>query len=163
MGMNVLTASRSFSTRPDLLWACVTLTLSAAVALGYVAIAFNWYFQIKVASPQAKAALGRLLLISVVCALCSAGFNAADIGWAYLRLCDVAVAALAVYTWSFVLGMRGVSLVDQRLAEMDELEQRAERYREIAQLLPHLVWTGTGDGRIDFSNDRWFDYTGDSR
>jgi signal transduction histidine kinase len=163
MGMNVLTASRSFSTRPDLLWAWVTLTLSTAVALGYVAIAFNWYFQIKVASSQAKAALRRLLLISVVCALCGAVFYASDIGWGYLRLCDLAVAALAVYTWSFVLGMRGVSLVDQRLAEMDELEQRAERYREIAQLLPHLVWTATSDGRIDFSNQRWFDYTGDSR
>jgi signal transduction histidine kinase len=158
-----LTASRSFSTRPDLLWAWVTLTLSAAVALGYVAIAFNWYFQIKVASPQAKAALRRLLLISGLCALCGAGFYASDIGWGSLRLCDLTVAALAVYTWSFVLGMRGVSLVDQRLAEMEELEQRAERYREIAQLLPHLVWTATTDGRIDFSNQRWFEYAGDSR
>ena len=70
------------------------------------------------------------------------------------------IAALAVYTWSFVLRMRGVSLVDQRLAEIDELEARAERYREIAQLLPHVVWTATTDGRIDFSNQRWFDYSG---
>ena len=162
MGINVLTASRSMSTRPDLLWAWVTLTLSAAVVLGYVAIAFNWYFQIKVASPQSRAALRRLLLISVVCALCGAGFYVSDIGWGYLRLCDLAIAALAVYTWSYVLSMRGVSLVDQRLAEMEQLEQRAERYREIAQLLPHLVWTATSDGRIDFSNQRWFDYAGNS-
>ncbi|MDB5322826.1 MAG: Complexhybrid Signal Transduction Protein [Phycisphaerales bacterium] len=163
MGINVLDASHSASTQPDLLWAWVTLALSSAVALGYGAIAFNWYFQDKVASPQAKAALVRLLLISFACAICGGAFYASDIGWGYLRLCDVVIAALAVYTWSFVLRMRGVSLVDQRLAEMDELEARAERYREIAQLLPHVVWTATSDGRIDFSNQRWFDYAGDSR
>jgi nitrogen-specific signal transduction histidine kinase len=163
MGTNVLNASQSASTRPDLLWAWVTLLLSCWVAIGYAAIAFNWYFQDKVASPQAKAALRRLLLISVACAICGGAFYASDVAWGYLRLCDVAIAGLAVYTWSFALRMRGVSLVDQRLAEMDELEARAERYREIAQLLPHVVWTATSDGRIDFSNQRWFDYAGDSR
>ena len=161
--MNLSSAGQSIGTRPDLFWAWVTLILSSAVALGYAAIAFNWYFQDKVASPQAKAALRRLLLISVVCAICGGAFYASDVAWGYLRLCDLAIAALAAYTWAFVLRMRGVSLVDQRLAEMDELEARAERYREIAQLLPHVVWTATSDGRIDFSNQRWFDYVGDSR
>jgi signal transduction histidine kinase len=162
MGMNLLNAGHSASTRPDLLWAWVTLALSSSVAIGYAAIAFNWYFQIKVASPQAKAALARLSLISVACALCGVAFYASDVAWGYLRLCDIIIAALGVYTWSFVLRMRGLSLVDQRLAQIDDLEKRAERYREIAELLPHLVWTANADGRIDFSNRRWFDYAGDS-
>jgi hypothetical protein len=31
--------------RPDLLWADVTVVLSVLVALGYFAVAVNWYFQ----------------------------------------------------------------------------------------------------------------------
>jgi signal transduction histidine kinase len=163
MGIDVLSAGHATNARPDLFWAWITLGLSSMVAIGYTAIAFNWYFQIKVASQQSKAALTRLMWISMGCALCGAAFYASDVAWSYLRLCDVAIAGLAIYTWTFVLRMRGLSLVDQRLAEIDELEARAERYREIAQLLPHLVWTATGDGQIDFSNKCWIDFAGDTR
>src|SRR5712671_3168457 len=129
MGNLLLNAGQSASTRPDLFWAWVTLTLSSSVVIGYAVIAFNWYFQIKVASPQAKAALTRLGMISAACALCGVAFYTSDVAWGYLRLCDIVIAALGVYTWSFVLRMRGLSLVDQRLAQIDDLERRAERYR----------------------------------
>jgi signal transduction histidine kinase len=58
--------------------------------------------------------------------------------------------------------MRGWSLVDERLAQVEELEKSATKYREIAELLPHIVWTATADGMVDFSNQRWRDYVGDS-
>jgi PAS domain S-box-containing protein len=160
--MNLLVNSHTSSARPDLLWACVTLCLSGSVVIGYAAIAFNWYFQIKVASPQARTALKRLLVISLACAACGMAFYATDIGWGYLRLCDLAIAVLAIYTWTFLLRMRGLSLVDERLAQLSELEQRARRYREIAELLPHPVWTATAEGHIDFSNQRWFQYAGNN-
>jgi PAS domain S-box-containing protein len=163
MGIIAASVNHAATTRPDLIWAWVTLVLSSSVVIGYAAIAFNWYFQIKVASPQARAALIRLFLISLGCSACGAAFYATDVVWGYLRLCDIVIAGLGVYTWSFLLRMRGLSLVDHRLAQMDELEERAERYREIAELLPHMVWTATADGCVDFSNQRWFDYAGDSR
>jgi PAS domain S-box-containing protein len=148
--------------RPDVVSAYLTLGLSALVALGYAALAFNWYFQIKVAPPEARKALRRLLVISLACAACGAFFYLTDLGWGYFRLYDVGIAGLAAYTWTFVLRMRGLSLVDERLGQLAELERRAESYREIAELLPHLVWTATSEGRVDFSNRRWLEYAGGS-
>jgi PAS domain S-box-containing protein len=162
MGMSAISGRAPVLTggRPDLFWAWITLALSALVIVGYVAIAFNWYFQRKVSSPNARAALLRLLLISTACAMCGGALYWADLGWGYFRLCDAGLALLAAYTWWFVLRMRGVSLVDERLAQLAELEERAERYREIAELLPHLVWTASREGHVDFSNQRWFEYAG---
>jgi signal transduction histidine kinase len=148
--------------RPDMIWTDVTVVLSVLVALGYFAVAVNWYFQAKVGSPQARGALRRLLLIPLACAILGAFVYVMDFAWGYLRVCDAGIALLAAYTWWFVLRMSGPSLVDQRLAQVDELERRAETYREIAELLPHLVWTATADGQVDFSNCGWVEYAGGS-
>jgi len=163
MGTSLFRAVPSIGVGPDLFWTCVTLTLSAAVAVGYALIAFNWYFLIKVRSRQAKGAVRRLVLITLACGVCGGISYWSELRWIYLRFFDIAIACIAVYTWSFALRIRGLSMVDRRLAEIDELEERAAQYREIAQLLPHLVWTATTDGQIDFSNRRWFDYAGSSR
>jgi signal transduction histidine kinase len=163
MGTSLFRAVPPIGVGPDLIWTCVRLTLSTLVAVGYAVIAFNWYFLIKVRSRQARTAIRRLVLISIACGLCGIVSYAWDLRWIYLRFFDGAIACIVVYTWSFALRMRGVSLVDRRLAEIDELAERAAQYREIAQLLPHLVWTATTDGQIDFSNRRWFDYAGSSR
>lgn len=163
MPTHLLRAVPSGSSRPDLLWACVPLALGVLVAVGYAVIAFNWYFQTKVRSRHARGAIRRLVLIALACAVYGVASYACDLGWVYLRLCDLAVAGIAVYTWSFALRMHGLSMVERRLAEIDALEERAARYREIAQYLPHLVWSATTDGQIDFSNRRWFAYAGNSR
>ncbi len=148
-------------TLSDLRWAWVTLALSAAVVVGYALIAFNWYFQKKVAEcAEAKSALRRLRII----VLCSCVFSylviVTDVSWFVWRLYDVALFFLAFYTWSSLMKMRGLSLVDQRLAQAQELEHSAQKYREIAELLPHMVWTATADGEVDFSNLRWSEYAG---
>jgi PAS domain S-box-containing protein len=146
--------------RPDVVWAYVTLALSAAVVLGYAAIAVNWYFQVKVRSPAARAALVRLAGITLACAACGGAVYGTDAAWEALRASDVATAGLAAYTWTVALRMRGIGLVDERLSQVEALERRAEGYREIAELLPHLVWTATADGRVDYSNRRWIEYAG---
>ena len=46
---------------------------------------------------------------------------------------------------------------------MNELERSAAKFREIAELLPHMVWTATADGTVDFSNREWAAYVGDER
>jgi signal transduction histidine kinase len=64
--------------------------------------------------------------------------------WIVWRFYDVCLVVFAWSTWSFIWRMRGLGLVDERLAQVAELERTATRYREIAELLPHVVWTATG-------------------
>lgn len=145
-------------------WPVVTLTLSALVVVGYAAIALDWYFHSKLPGrAEASAALARLRWIFLFCAVCTIAFHATDIPWIGWRLYDVALLLLVFYTWSFALRMPAFGRLAARLARIDELEQSAERYHEIAELLPHMVWTATGDGRVDFANRRWRQYTGDNR
>ncbi len=35
-----------------------------------------------------------------------------------------------------------------------------QRYRNLAEAIPHIVWTATPDGAITYVNQRWFEYTG---
>ncbi|MFY9631677.1 MAG: SpoIIE family protein phosphatase [Candidatus Cybelea sp.] len=43
---------------------------------------------------------------------------------------------------------------------MTEAELLREHFRTIAEAMPQLVWTASGDGKIDYFNQRWIDYTG---
>jgi PAS domain S-box-containing protein len=158
-GLNQLTGAQ-----PDLRWAWVTLALSTLVVIGYCAIAFNWFFQAKLEVRRgSKGALNRLCAIVLACALCGYWFAVSDMSWPVWRLYDLVLLGLAVYTWRFALRMHGLGLLDERLAQTAELERSANKYREIAELLPHMVWTATADGRVDFSNNRWAEFRGDGR
>jgi PAS domain S-box-containing protein len=147
---------------PDVRWAWLTLSLSSLVAVGYVVIAFNWYFQAKVVDgDQSQAAVRRLSGIVLCCGAFGLWFLVSDMSWPVWRVYDLLLLLLAAHTWWFAARMRGVGLVNERLGQIDELERTANRYREIAELLPHIIWTATSDGRVDFSNRRWADYAGD--
>src|SRR4051794_15668427 len=149
---------------PDLRWAWLTLTLSVLVAVGYGAIAFNWYFLSKVAGRHAsRAAVRRLSSIVLCCGAFGLWFLVADMSWPAWRVYDGVLLLLACHTWWFALRMRGMGLINERLAQLDELENSCNRYREIAELLPHIIWTATGDGRVDFSNRSWAEYAGAGR
>ena len=41
-----------------------------------------------------------------------------------------------------------------------EAELQEQYYRTIAEAIPQIVWTATSKGKIDFYNQRWFDFTG---
>jgi signal transduction histidine kinase len=117
----------------DLRWAWVTVSLSVLVALGYGVIAFNRYFQTKLdRRADARAAAARLRNIVMCCCACGYIFFATDVGWRLWRLYDLALACLVLYTWSFVLRTRGLSLVEARLAQVEELERSAEQQKAIA-------------------------------
>ena len=152
--------------RQDAMWVAVTIGLSALVAAGYCVIAINWYFQSKLArhAAESRATLRRLCLICLCCAVCGTIFFLTDMPWIVWRFYDVCLAVFAWSCWSFIWRMRGrgIGLVDERLAEVDQLERTATRYREIAELLPHMVWTATAHGVVDFSNEAWHDYVGGS-
>ena len=103
--------------------------------------------------------MGRLFGICIFSALCGVIFLASETPWVIWRLYDLLLLLFVSRTWYFVLHMRGLSLVDERLAQVDELQRSATKYWEIAELLPHVVWTATADGTVDFSNQRWHEYS----
>lgn len=146
----------------DLLWGWGTLVFSAVLLAGYLVIAFNWYLQRRMLErAESRRAAKRLLLLVVTCLVCGVAFFAFDMPWVTWRAYDVALLALGLYTWGFVSRMRGLSLVDERLAEVRELQTSVAKYRELSDYLPSMVWTACGEGTIDFGNLRWADYVGD--
>ena len=42
----------------------------------------------------------------------------------------------------------------------DELRRSEEEFRLLAETMPQLVWTARPDGRYDYFNQRWYEYTG---
>jgi signal transduction histidine kinase len=145
----------------DLLWGWGTLVFSSLLALGYVAIAFNWYLQRRMQrAAEARHAAVRLVWLVIATVVCGAAFFALDMPWVVWRAYDVALLALAVHTWVFVFRMRGLSLVEERLAEVRELQRSIEKYRELSDHLPVMVWTAAADGAVDFSNLRWAEFVG---
>ena len=57
-----------------------------------------------------------------------------------------------------------VAMVDQRARHAArEVALSNERYREMADAMPQIVWTALADGSVDYVNSRWFEYTGDVR
>jgi PAS domain S-box-containing protein len=48
-----------------------------------------------------------------------------------------------------------------REREVAELRRAGEfRYRNLADAMPQIVWTANAEGRADYVNRRWFEYTG---
>ena len=153
-----------FNSLSSVVWTGITLTLSVPVILGYVAVAVDWYVWSKLPSRAESAdALNRLRWIVICCALCSGVFYLSDVPWLVWRFYDAVLLTMVLYTWSFVLRTPAFGRLGARLAQVDELERSAERYHQIAELLPHMVWTANAQGRVNFANQRWRQYTGDNR
>jgi PAS domain S-box-containing protein len=42
----------------------------------------------------------------------------------------------------------------------NELRESEERFRQLADSMPQIVWTATPEGQTDYFNKRWYEYTG---
>lgn len=58
----------------------------------------------------------------------------------------------------------GINIVAEEITERKEAEEalRASeaRFRELADSMPQIVWTASADGRLDYCNRRWSQFTG---
>jgi PAS domain S-box-containing protein len=63
-------------------------------------------------------------------------------------------------TLGAVLTFRDVS---ERRQQEKALRDSEERFRQLADAMPQIVWTARADGSIDYYNERWYEYTGFAR
>ena len=73
------------------------------------------------------------------------------------------VAVLAGASYLDGPGRNGLSFVidiTERRKVQRALEESEQRYRFMSETIPQIVWTAEPDGRIDYYNSRWYEYTG---
>jgi PAS domain S-box-containing protein len=143
--------------------------LGVATAAVGIAVAVRWAL-----SPLTGESDPLLLFsVPVMIAARFGGFRAGLFATALSAACGVAVslnasgvAALrsteqAGYLALFVLVGAGISwLADPLRRAQDAAVQAAEQKRLLAEALPQMVWTCEPDGRCDYFNARWVEYTG---
>jgi len=60
-----------------------------------------------------------------------------------------------------VLGAIERHQMQQRIEEQrTALEISGRRYQVLLEAIPQMVWTANGDGRLEYANRRWLEYTG---
>jgi len=116
--------------RGDTFWIALTVALDAAVALGYVMIAWHWWVNEKSlpASP-AKAALANMKRIFVFCGTCGYLFIPIKMLWPAWRLYDLFMIALVFYTWRYALNARHLRVVYHDLGRTKQLAHELEETR----------------------------------
>lgn len=50
--------------------------------------------------------------------------------------------------------------ITERKVMEDALRKSEENYRQLADSMPQIVWTTDENGKIDYFNQKWYDYTG---
>jgi len=77
-------------------------------------------------------------------------------------LIDVAIDAAPIRTADgTIVGISKITrdISERRRAEAT-LQEREEQFRTLANSVPQLVWMAEPGGKIDWYNERWFEYTG---
>ncbi len=55
-----------------------------------------------------------------------------------------------------------VDVTEAKTAQ-DALHESEARFRQLADAMPQIVWSGRADGHIDYYNEQWYDFTGSER
>ncbi len=50
--------------------------------------------------------------------------------------------------------------IDEQKKIQNALKEREEQFRQLADSMPQIVWTAQPDGRLDYYNKKWYDFTG---
>ncbi|GAB3193920.1 PAS domain S-box-containing protein [Pontibacter aydingkolensis] len=49
--------------------------------------------------------------------------------------------------------------IEDQKQMMAAIESSKERFKMLAESIPHIVWSGKPDGYVDYFNQQWYDYT----
>jgi PAS domain S-box-containing protein len=59
------------------------------------------------------------------------------------------------------MGVMGVSRdISDRKRNEEILRENSERFRQLADAMPQIVFAATADGNVDYFNRKWYEYTG---
>ncbi len=79
-------------------------------------------------------------------------------GFGLALFATVNITTFAILVW---LSARALNRNDlKRRGAGEQLRESEERFRQLADAMPQIVWTSRPDGWLDYYNQRWFDYTG---
>ncbi len=53
--------------------------------------------------------------------------------------------------------------ITERKRAEEALRRSEEKFRQLADAMPQIVWTARPDGYLDYYNQRWYEFTGNSR
>jgi PAS domain S-box-containing protein len=75
---------------------------------------------------------------------------------------DVAVTVSPIHdTASRIVGISKIARdVTARRSSEEALRASEQRFRDLADAMPQIVWTANQEGYLDYYNRRWYDYTG---
>ena len=76
---------------------------------------------------------------------------------------DMDSEKLAHFADSAKLWIGTATDIDIRKRIMDEVLESAQAFQSLANQIPQIVWTAAPDGRIEFLNERWYEFSGHSR
>ncbi|MDB6153289.1 MAG: hypothetical protein JWL90_1742, partial [Chthoniobacteraceae bacterium] len=84
------------------------------------------------------------------------GLFGTELGISILSVSNVVTFGSLVWASAHFLQKSQTETQDAQAA----LHKSLERYTFLADCMPQMVWTARPDGRIDYYNQAWFDYTG---
>ena len=50
--------------------------------------------------------------------------------------------------------------VTEQVSAREILQNSEEKFKRLAELSPQIIWTAKTDGRVDYFNERWYEFTG---
>jgi signal transduction histidine kinase len=118
----------------DRFWIALTVALDLSVALGYYVIVRHWARNERLlAEGPAKSALRSIKAVFIFCGVCGYIFIPVKMIWPAWRLYDLALIALAYYTWRYALGSQQLRVVYSELDRTAQLRGELDRSREDAR------------------------------
>ncbi|SHH11711.1 PAS domain-containing sensor histidine kinase [Flavobacterium defluvii] len=77
------------------------------------------------------------------------------VGWAFSRVIPILDDRNNIIEWF------GASSDITSQKEVQQIvKESEEKFRQLADLVPQIIWTGQPNGFIDYYNKRWYEYTG---
>lgn len=149
----------------------VAASVVIAVVISYVALILSVRVREETEASQRKV-LSALLMGSAIPIMHYTGMWAVtfvptgetvDLSYA-VSISSLGVAAISTISVLVLLVAIGTSFLDRLVAAqravVEIARQQEVHFRTLAEAIPQIVWTARPDGRPDFFNKRWYDYTG---
>lgn len=96
-----------------------------------------------------------------VSGVCAVIYDSPDAPWGVLGVFATSRRAFTAEETAFLQSIANVlaSMLQRRRSEQ-ALRDSEARFRALAESVPEIVWTARPDGRCDYVNRRWHDFTG---